>query len=194
MHTVHSFYLIHTVHSSSAFAEVPLHFFITDQLGGKNLNRVPSRVLNSGMPYKYNKQTHYQLSYAAPYWATPHPDWATPRLVYSQHFFCLQGLGDSDSDEDAEKWVQKQKSKVEVRSASWYKPLERLLDKFLYRGFLKISSMTFLVYYRRFVQWPCASVWATSTISTSYHAFTLLEGSSLFDECPKVLPVCTVFW
>ncbi len=40
-------------------------------LVGKNHPGVPSRQSNSDLPY--NKPTLYQLSYAAPYWATPHP-------------------------------------------------------------------------------------------------------------------------
>jgi len=55
----------------------------------KNLPVVPSRESNSGLPS--SKPTRYQLSHAAPYWATPHhteprrtmlshaaPYWATP--------------------------------------------------------------------------------------------------------------------
>jgi hypothetical protein len=52
----------------SPFAVVPLHLLIliADQLTGKNLPGVPSRVSNSGLPH--SKPTHYQLSYAAPFW------------------------------------------------------------------------------------------------------------------------------
>ncbi len=48
-----------------------------------NLPVVPSRESNSGLPY--SKPTRYQLSHAAPCWATPHHteprrtiNWATP--------------------------------------------------------------------------------------------------------------------
>ncbi len=66
VHTVHSFYNIYAVNSSVAICwgsspfrhRWPAH-------------RVSSRESNSGLPYI--KPTHYQLSYAAPYWATPHP-------------------------------------------------------------------------------------------------------------------------
>jgi hypothetical protein len=77
VHTVHSFYNIYTVNSSVAICwgsstfrhRWPAH-------------RVSSRESNSGLPYI--KPTHYQLSNAAPYWATrillsyAAPYWATP--------------------------------------------------------------------------------------------------------------------
>ncbi len=46
------------------------------KLSGKTLPVVPSQESNPGLPY--SKPTRYQLSHAAPYWATPHHNWATP--------------------------------------------------------------------------------------------------------------------
>ncbi len=42
------------------------------QLSWKNLPGVPSQESNLG-PAIDSKPIHYQLSYTAPYWATPHP-------------------------------------------------------------------------------------------------------------------------
>jgi hypothetical protein len=47
----------------SPFAEASLHFLIALVLSGENLPVVPSRELNSGLPY--SKPTRYQLSRAA---------------------------------------------------------------------------------------------------------------------------------
>ncbi len=47
----------------SPLAVVPLHLLIADQLSGKNLPGVPSRVSNSGLPY--SKPTHYHIKYYA---------------------------------------------------------------------------------------------------------------------------------
>ncbi len=68
---------------SVPFAEFPLHFLIASKLSGKT-------------SLAYSKPTHYQLSYASPYWATPHPTefrrtvlscatpyWATPHPILS---------------------------------------------------------------------------------------------------------------
>ncbi len=50
---------------SYPFAEASLLFFIACSFRGKNLPGVPSRDLNSGLPY--SRPAHYQLSHAAPY-------------------------------------------------------------------------------------------------------------------------------
>ncbi len=67
---IHSITFIKYIHPSP-FAEVPLHFLIAGQFSGQNLPWVPSRESMSGLPY--SKPTYYQLSFAAPYLATPHP-------------------------------------------------------------------------------------------------------------------------
>ncbi len=65
---LHSITFIQYIYPSP-FAEASLHFFIACMLG-KHLPVVPSRESNSGLPY--SKPTRYQLSHAAPYWATLH--------------------------------------------------------------------------------------------------------------------------
>jgi hypothetical protein len=69
------FYEMHTFIQSqsiypSPFAEASLHFLIACMLSGENFPVVPSRELNSGLPY--SKPTHCQVSRAAPFRATPH--------------------------------------------------------------------------------------------------------------------------
>ncbi len=71
------FVLIFLVHISSvAFEEVLAYLLLASnsKLNKKNLVRMPSRELNSSLPY--NKPTHYryQLINAASFWATPHPN------------------------------------------------------------------------------------------------------------------------
>ncbi len=88
---IHTITFIHYIYPSP-FAEASLHFFIASMLSGRHLPVVPSRESNSGLPY--SKPTRYQLSHAAPCWATPHlteprrtllshaaPFWATPHLT-----------------------------------------------------------------------------------------------------------------
>ena len=61
---IHSITFIQYIYPSP-FAEASLHFFIACMLSGKDLPVVPSRDLNSGLPY--SKPTRYQLSHAAPF-------------------------------------------------------------------------------------------------------------------------------
>ncbi len=67
IHYIHSFHHIHTVHSCivirRGFSPSPHR---CGQLSGKNLPGVPSTESNSSLPY--SKPTHYQLSYATPWW------------------------------------------------------------------------------------------------------------------------------
>ncbi len=74
---MHSFHHIHTVHSSIVLAEVPLHLLIDGQLSGKTSlgcwdeNRTRASLTASrALPTELCLTL---LSYAAPYWATPHP-------------------------------------------------------------------------------------------------------------------------
>jgi hypothetical protein len=64
---------LHFIHSCVLFAEFSSSFLIAVRSGrgGRASTGVPSRDSNSGPPY--SSPTRYQLSHAAPYWATPHP-------------------------------------------------------------------------------------------------------------------------
>ncbi len=73
---IHSLYSFIQYIYQSPYAGASLHLLIAWKLSGKALPVVPSRESNSGLPY--SKPTRYQLSHAAPYWATPHHKWATP--------------------------------------------------------------------------------------------------------------------
>jgi hypothetical protein len=68
---IHSFILHHSPRPVFLY---PHRFFAQQE---KNLHEVPSRELNSGLPY--SKPTRY--NWATPHlnWATPHRNWATPR-------------------------------------------------------------------------------------------------------------------
>ena len=72
---IHSFILHHWPRPIFLY---PHRFFAQQE---KNLHEVPSRESNSGLPY--SKPTRYQLSLAAPYWATPHL--AEPRRTLLSH-------------------------------------------------------------------------------------------------------------
>ena len=41
----------------------------------------------------------------------------------------MKGIADSDSDDDAEKWIQRQKSKVEVTLRLWKLELREVANK-----------------------------------------------------------------
>ncbi len=86
------YFLVHTIipsHSYSTFIRrnssrfLPLYLLIAGQLSGKNLPVVPSRIRTRGLPYALRYHTvpsklrRTLLSYLAPFWATPHPNYQT---------------------------------------------------------------------------------------------------------------------